>query len=84
MSITLQVDEATLLALPLGPGERERHMQIELACRYCAKGWLSFGQASGMAGLDQFGFACELAERGIPRNYSVQDALHDVTDARRQ
>ena len=84
MSITLEVDEATLLALPLGPGERERHMQIELACRYYAKGWLSLGQASRMAGLDQFGFACELAERGIPRNYSVQDTLHDVTDARRQ
>lgn len=84
MSITLEVDEQTLRALPLGPGERERHMQIELACRYYAKGWLSFGQASRMAGLDQFAFACELAERGIPRNYSVQDALHDIADARRQ
>ena len=37
-----------------------------------------------MAELDQFGFACDLAECGFARNYSVQDALHDVTDARSQ
>jgi hypothetical protein len=31
MSITLEVDEEALRALPLELGERERHMQIELA-----------------------------------------------------
>jgi len=34
MSITLEFDEEVLAGLPLGPGERERHMQIELACRF--------------------------------------------------
>lgn len=81
MSITLDVDEEALQALPLGPGDRERDMQIELACRYYAKGWLSFGQASRMAALDPFAFAGELAERGIPRNYGVEDALEDIADA---
>lgn len=84
MSITLELDEQTLRALPLGPGERERHMQIELACRYYAKGWLSFGQAARMAALDQYAFAGELAERSIPRNFTVKDALEDLADARRQ
>ena len=84
MSITLEVDEQTLRALPLGPGERERHMQIELACRYYAKRWLSFGLAAGMAGLDHFAFACELAEREIPRDYTIDEALEDVAHARRQ
>ncbi len=41
MSITLDLDEEALASLPLKPGERERHMQIELACRYYAMGWLS-------------------------------------------
>ncbi|MDB6139578.1 MAG: hypothetical protein JWO94_2650 [Verrucomicrobiaceae bacterium] len=81
MSITLEVDEAVLLHLPLGPGERERHMQIELAARYYARGWLSLGHASAMAGIDQFAFACELAERDIPRNYGLTDALEDLADA---
>lgn len=84
MSITLEVDEPTLRALPLGPGERERHMQIELACRYYAKGWLSFGQGAKMAALDHHAFACELAERDIPRNYTMEEALEDVAHARRQ
>ena len=84
MSITLELDEPTLRALPLGPGERERHMQIELACRYYAKGWLSFGQGATMASLDRHAFACELAERDIPRNYTMEEALEDVAHARRQ
>jgi len=43
------MDEELLARLPLGPGERERHMQIELACRYYANGWLSFAQAARLA-----------------------------------
>jgi hypothetical protein len=46
MSITLDLDEQALASLPLQPGERERHMQIELACRFYANGWLSFGQGA--------------------------------------
>ena len=84
MSITLEVDDSVLQQLPLGPGERERHMQVELACRYYARGWLTFGRAATMACLDQFGFGCALAERGIPRNYSLTDALEDIADARSQ
>lgn len=45
MSITLDFDEQALNSLPLGPGERERHMQIELACRYYANAWITLGQA---------------------------------------
>jgi len=59
-------------------------MQIELACRYYAKGWLSFGQGTKMAALDHHAFACELAERDIPRNYTMEEALEDVAQARRQ
>jgi predicted HTH domain antitoxin len=27
-------------------------------------------------------FACELAERGIPRDYGVTEAMEDIADAR--
>jgi len=82
MSVTLEVDEEVLSHLPLGPGERERHMRIELAARYYAKGWLTFGRAAAMAGLDRLAFACELAERGIPRDYGLTEAMEDIADAR--
>ncbi|HOB98630.1 MAG TPA: UPF0175 family protein [Verrucomicrobiota bacterium] len=84
MSVTLEFDEEVLAGLPLGPGERERHMQIELACRYYAKGWLSLGQAARLAGLDHYAFGVELGERGIPRQYGLTEAQEDLAHARCQ
>jgi len=84
MSITLDVDEQTLASLPLQPGERERMMQIELACRFYANGWLSLGQAARMAKLDHYAFGVQLAERNIPRQYGMTDAMEDVAHARRE
>ncbi len=84
MSITLDLDEQALASLPLGPGERERQMQIEIACRFYAKGWLTLALGARLAGLDQYAFGAALAERGIPRQYGMAEALEDVAHARRQ
>ena len=84
MSVTLEMDEQALNCLPLGPGERERAMQIELACRFYANGWLTLGQGARLAGLDQFAFGVALAERGIPRQYGLTEAQEDLAHARRQ
>jgi len=78
VSITLDLDEQALASLPLTPGERERLMQIELACRFYAKGWLSMGQAARMAKLDRYALGVELAERGIPRQYNAEDLQVDL------
>ena len=40
VSIPLDFDEQAPASLPLGPGEHERHTQIEPACRFYANGWL--------------------------------------------
>jgi predicted HTH domain antitoxin len=53
-------------------------MQIELACRFYAKGWVSLGQAARMARLDRYALGAELAERGIPRQYSTDDLEADL------
>jgi predicted HTH domain antitoxin len=79
MSITLELDEQALAGLPLGPGERERHIQIELACRFYANGWLSLGQASRLAKLDRYALGVALAERGIPRQYTNSDLEADLS-----
>jgi predicted HTH domain antitoxin len=78
MGVTLEIDEQTLARLPLGPGERERLMQIELACRFYANGWLTLGQAARMARLDQYAFGVQLAERNIPRHYTIEDSDADL------
>jgi predicted HTH domain antitoxin len=81
MSITLEMDEETLSRIPLAPGERERLMQIELACRFYANGWLTLGQGAKLAGLDQFAFGVALAEREIPRHYTHDDLDADLAYA---
>lgn len=78
MSITLDLDEEALASLPLQPGERERHMQIELACRFYASGWLSLGQAARLAKLDRYALGVALAERNIPRQYGLDDLDADL------
>ncbi len=84
VTITLDLDEQAVAGLPLQPGERERVMQIELACRFYARGWLSFGQGTRMAGLDHFAFGVALAERNIPRQYGLTEAQEDLAHACRQ
>jgi predicted HTH domain antitoxin len=84
MSITLDLDDEALASLPLKPGERERHMQIELGCRFYARDWLSFSQAARFAGLDHYAFGVALAERNIPRQYGLTEAQEDVAHARGQ
>ena len=84
MSITLDLDDEALASLPLGPGERERYLQIEIGCRCYAKGWVTFAQAARLAGLDHFAFGVELGERNIPRQYGLTEAQEDISHARRQ
>ncbi len=84
MSVTLDFDEQALATLPFGPGERERHMQIELACRFYASGWLTLAMGVRLANLDHYAFGVALAERGIPRQYGLTEAQEDLAHARRQ
>jgi predicted HTH domain antitoxin len=83
VSVTLDIDDETLAALPFGAGELERHMRIELACRYYAKGWITLGQAAKFADLNSLDMGIALGERGIPRNYGLTEILEDVANAGR-
>ena len=74
MSITLDFDEQALATLPFGPGERRTVMQIELACRFYASGWLTLGMGARLAHLDYYAFGVALAERGIARQYGLTEA----------
>jgi len=51
-------------------------LRLELACALYARGRLSAVGGAHLAGVDLFSFQGALKERGIPRNYSLQD-LHD-------
>lgn len=84
MTVTLHIPEPLAGALPLPEGERTQRLQTEMACLLYAKGWLSFGQAAQVSGLDQHRFSHELADRNIPRHYSAEEVDHDLVYASRQ
>jgi predicted HTH domain antitoxin len=55
-------------------------LRLELACALYARGKLSAVGGAHLAGVDLFTFQGALKERGIPRNYTLQD-LHDDMEA---
>jgi len=84
MQLTLDIPDDVLRSLPV-PREEQRHrLQTEMACLLYAKGWLSFGQAARVAGMDQHRFGLELGDRSIARHYSAQDVEDDLAYASRQ
>lgn len=84
MEVTLTIPDDLAQALPLPEEERESRLHLEMACLLHAKGWLSYGQAVRLSGLDHYRFGLELGERGIPRQYTEEEAEHDLAYARRQ
>jgi predicted HTH domain antitoxin len=68
-----------VLTLPDEPALRQfsaDELRLELACALYARGKLSAIGGSHLADTDLITFQGALVQRGIPRNYSVQD-LHD-------
>ena len=84
MQLTLEIPDELLRALPVPREEQQRRLQTELACLLYAKGWLSFGQAARVAGLEHHRFGLELGDRNISRHYSAADVEDDLAYASRQ
>lgn len=84
MDLTLTVPDEVARALPLPEEERQQRLQTEMACLLYSKGWLSYGQATRVSGLDHFRFGLELGDRQIPRHYDENEAAHDLEYASRQ
>lgn len=82
--LTLEAPDDVVRALPLPEGEVQGRLQIELACLLYGKGWLSYGQAVRLSGLDYHRFSLELGDRNIPRNYTAAEVEHDLAYASRQ
>lgn len=74
MTVTLELPE--IETMNLTPAE----LRLELACALYARGRITAVAGSHLADLDLVSFQGALKERGIPRNYSVED-LHDDLDS---
>lgn len=84
MEVTLRIPDELARALPLPAEEQQARLQMEMACLLYSKGWLSYGQAVRLSGLDHYRFGLELGDRNIPRHYTEAEIDHDLDYASRQ
>ncbi len=84
MSLTLEIPEDVMAAMPVPAAERERFLLLELACSLYARDLLSLGRAAALAGLSKFDFGKEVGRRGIARHYTDAELASDLAYARGQ
>ena len=84
MQLTLDIPEDVARSLPLPQEERRQRLQTELACLLYSKGWLSYGQAVRVSGVDYYRFGFELGDRNVPRQMTEEDVEHEMAYAHRQ
>ncbi len=82
MSMTLDIPEEVLAAIPVPESERERYLRLEIACSLYLRDLLSLGKAAELAGLSRMDFGKEVGERGIPRHYTEEELASDLAYAR--
>jgi predicted HTH domain antitoxin len=82
MSLTLDIPDDVLAAIPVPEAERERFLLLEFACLLYARDLLSLGRAAELACLSKIEFGIELGRRGIPRHYTGSELEADLTYAR--
>ena len=81
MNITLNIPDSIARSLRIPEEEAEMRVRQELAAALYARGLLSFGKASELAGISRFVFSDVLAQRQIPRHYGEEELNEDTTYA---
>ena len=82
MSVTLDIPDDVLAAMPLPEAERKSRLLLEIACALYARDLLSLGKAAELAGMPKIPFGQELGRRGIPRHYTDTELEADLAYAR--
>ncbi|MBI1792553.1 MAG: UPF0175 family protein [Acidobacteria bacterium] len=81
MSITLHIPDSVARSLRIPEGEAEQRLRQELTVALYARGLLSVGKASELAGTRRFLFADILTQRDIARHYGKEELAEDLTYA---
>ena len=77
MSVTFDIPEDVLGAIPGNASEVEARLRLELACALYRAELASFASAAGVAGMHSFPFGHELTRRGITRHYGETEMADD-------
>jgi len=80
--ITLHIPDDIARSLRIPEKEAEARLREELAARLYARGLLSFGKASELAGAGRIHFSETLSQGNIPRHYDCEVLDEDLNYAR--
>jgi predicted HTH domain antitoxin len=81
MSVTLDIPDEVLAAMPVPEADRERYLLLEIACTLYERDLLTLGKAAALAGISKIDLGRELGTRGIPRHYSETELAADLAYA---
>lgn len=82
MSLTLDIPDDVMDAVPVPEAERESYLLLELACSLYARDVLSLGRAAAFAGLSKIDFGEVIGSRGIARHYTEAELGDDLAYGR--
>lgn len=82
MSLTIDIPDDVLAAMPVPEADRERFILREIACLLYARDLLNLGRAAQLAGLTKAEFGLELGRHGIARHYTSSELEADLAYAR--
>jgi predicted HTH domain antitoxin len=82
MSVTLDIPDDVMAAMPVPEAERGRYLLLELACSLYARDVLNLGRAAELVGMSRSDFGVEIGRRGIPRHYTQSELDADLAYAR--
>jgi predicted HTH domain antitoxin len=83
MSVTLDIPDEVLAAMPMPEQERKGYLLLEIACALYARDLLSLGKAAELAGVPKIRFGQEVGRRGVARHYTTTELEADLAYARR-
>jgi predicted HTH domain antitoxin len=81
MSVTLEIPDDVLAAMPVAEQQRKDYLLLEIACALYARDVLSLGRAAELAGLPKIAFGQELGRRGLARHYTDAELEADLAYA---
>ncbi len=82
MSVTLEIPDDVLAAMPVAEQERNGYLLLEIACALYARDVLSLGKAAELAGMPKITFGQEIGRRGIARHYTDAELEADLAYGR--
>lgn len=82
MSVTLDIPDDVMAALPVAESQRKPLLMLEIACALYARDLLSLGRAADLAGMTKMDFGAEVGRRGIARHYTATELEADLAYAR--